>query len=258
MYKVIKDLSNPPSSLNSEETDRMREEIIRQRKYPTEVKKYNERYKQEDIKDALLKIYNKKCAYCEKSVADTFFPIEHYRPKSKYYWLAYSWANLLLCCHECNTYKGKKFEIEAGKEIEFDESDLKNIHNLTQRYNEIEKPLLINPELEDIEDKLIFNIETGKIESKDRRCQHTIACCKLDRCSANDNRHEIWKEFCDNLKAVMYRIKLSEDGKKHYDAYVELKALIRKFREDAFNPEKEYLTFRRYIIRSHKIFLSSL
>ena len=56
-----------------------------------------------------------KCAYCESptdSVAHG--DVEHYRPKSKYWWLAYCYENYLYACQICNqVYKGDEFPVYA-------------------------------------------------------------------------------------------------------------------------------------------------
>src|SRR5262249_20038659 len=54
-----------------------------------------------------------KCAYCE---ADTSVvahgDVEHFRPKSTYWWLAYCYDNYLFSCQICNqTHKGDRFPI---------------------------------------------------------------------------------------------------------------------------------------------------
>ena len=56
-----------------------------------------------------------KCAYCE-SPTDTVAhgDVEHYRPKSKYWWLAYCYDNYLYACQICNqVYKGDEFPVYA-------------------------------------------------------------------------------------------------------------------------------------------------
>ena len=56
-----------------------------------------------------------KCAYCE-SPTDTVAhgDVEHYRPKSKYWWLAYCYENYLYACQICNqVYKGDEFPVYA-------------------------------------------------------------------------------------------------------------------------------------------------
>ncbi len=56
-----------------------------------------------------------KCAYCE-SPTDTVAhgDVEHFRPKSKYWWLAYCYDNYLYSCQICNeVHKGDEFPIHA-------------------------------------------------------------------------------------------------------------------------------------------------
>jgi hypothetical protein len=56
-----------------------------------------------------------KCAYCE-SPTDTVAhgDVEHYRPKSKYWWLAYCYDNYLYACQICNqVHKGDEFPVHA-------------------------------------------------------------------------------------------------------------------------------------------------
>lgn len=64
-----------------------------------------------NAKDNLLLESNEKCAYCEcyfRTVA--YGDVEHYRPKSRYWWLAYSYHNYSASCQLCNQkYKKAKF-----------------------------------------------------------------------------------------------------------------------------------------------------
>ena len=56
-----------------------------------------------------------KCAYCE-SPTDTVAhgDVEHYRPKSKYWWLAYCYDNYVYACQICNqVHKGDEFPTHA-------------------------------------------------------------------------------------------------------------------------------------------------
>ena len=62
-------------------------------------------------KDQLLEESSDKCAYCEAPTAVVAYgDVEHYRPKSKYWWLAYCYDNYLASCQLCNQkYKKAKF-----------------------------------------------------------------------------------------------------------------------------------------------------
>ena len=68
-------------------------------------------------KEHLKKESRGKCAYCESSVsAVAYGDVEHFRPKSIYWWLAYCYDNFLYSCQICNQkYKGARFRIEDDK-----------------------------------------------------------------------------------------------------------------------------------------------
>lgn len=72
-------------------------------------------YGHPSVKSLLLSVHHRKCCFCEKSLSDEQADIEHFRPKAGYvekegqpittpgyYWLAYSFDNLLLSCTFCN------------------------------------------------------------------------------------------------------------------------------------------------------------
>jgi hypothetical protein len=70
-----------------------------------------------EAKDQLLVETHDKCAYCETptKVVD-YGDVEHFRPKSKYWWLAYSYENYLVSCAICNQkYKSNEFFIRDEK-----------------------------------------------------------------------------------------------------------------------------------------------
>jgi hypothetical protein len=58
---------------------------------------------------------NGKCAYCEAPTSSVAHgDVEHFRPKSIYWWLAYCYDNYLYSCQICNeSYKGTEFPISA-------------------------------------------------------------------------------------------------------------------------------------------------
>ncbi|MEM6484176.1 MAG: hypothetical protein AAF662_04240 [Pseudomonadota bacterium] len=58
-----------------------------------------------------------KCAYCETpTTVVAYGAVEHYRPKSKYWWIAYCYDNYLMSCTLCNSkYKVAKFSIKSSK-----------------------------------------------------------------------------------------------------------------------------------------------
>lgn len=133
----------------------------------TQVKKVFEftKYNEKDVKEALHKMFHKKCAYCESKVSyATNLDVEHYRPKSRvqqdredtrvihgYYWLAWDWDNLLPACPQCNRWFTHAIpdigEITIGKKNQFPlADDSKRVtHHKDHDKLEREMPLLLHP-----------------------------------------------------------------------------------------------------------------
>jgi hypothetical protein len=89
-----------------------------------------------------------KCCYCERKILRSYNDVEHYRPKGSadrrpgctlthgYWWLAYSWDNLLFACPHCNrTAKNDRFPLMPG-DAPLHEEDLPPGS---------ERPLLLDP-----------------------------------------------------------------------------------------------------------------
>jgi uncharacterized protein (TIGR02646 family) len=69
-------------------------------------------YRNQYLKKILEQLFQAKCAYCEAPYNITgSMEVEHYRPKSLYYWLAADWSNLLPSCNHCNNGKRSKFPL---------------------------------------------------------------------------------------------------------------------------------------------------
>lgn len=232
MIKISKDLTTIPASLLTPATVEQRQKSIDAGKWIT-----SSRYKLQDIKDQLKEATHYKCCYCEKSIRDTIWHVEHYRPKTSYYWLAHSWDNLLCCCDWCNIFKNANFEI-GGAPATFDSHRLNDIHHLGEEYDLLELPKMVNPEREDVEAKLIFT-RTGEISSHNDRVAYTINTCKISRTESNDRR----KKLVDDLqKKIDSRIL---EGKKS-----EIPSLITDFKSESIDPDSEYLAFRRYVVQN--------
>jgi len=249
MVKIKKNV-NTPSSLNSENIESRREELVSEKRYIDE-SKYNDCYKNDDTKEALGVMYNYKCVYCEQRLGrDSSFHVEHYRPKSRYYWIAYSWDNLLYCCAKCNSSKGTKFETMKVSIVAPTDEDLKNIHSLTKEYNKLEKPKLINPEVENIEKDIEF-FDNGFIYSENERVQYTIDSCNLNRDSILNERAKLFNDFFKKK----YLRKLREyQVTKNKDYLIQMKGLLEDFIEDSKDKESDFLAFRRWIVKSRKEF----
>lgn len=89
-------------------------------------------YDARDVKQTLFEAQHKKCAWCERRRDFSSSPVEHYRPKDgawrssrgepkrisagHYWWLTWSWTNLLFACPRCNDrgHKGSYFPLASG------------------------------------------------------------------------------------------------------------------------------------------------
>ena len=71
----------------------------------------------ECARDELFSAQHHKCCYCERSPLKKYQAVEHYRPKSVYWWLAWTWSNLLFVCQICNGWKWNHFPMLSGVPI---------------------------------------------------------------------------------------------------------------------------------------------
>lgn len=224
MRYVNKDLTDVPKSLA---TQKAKDDIEKIAKRDATViisdNIYKGEYKdaegknQSEVRDILNKYYHGKCAYCEQTCKAE---IEHYRPKKGvtedkthdgYYWLCYTWSNLVPSCRYCNTEggKGNKFPIinftERVKSPSFNSSKLDQTKCQANSSPLIdEHPFLIHPEVDrDPEKYLSFRISDDKTGmtivgiDKEGRGAKTIEICNLNRKDLRQNR----------LEAVSYHMK---------------------------------------------------
>ena len=248
MKKIDKPL-NVPESLNSQTTQKRQNEIINKQKFPTKktisdfsaknIGTYTTRYKQKDIQKALKNLYAYKCAYCETKVEQN--DVEHYRPKSIYYWLAYSRNNLLYCCPTCNQKKSNEFPVKNLR-AKFIQEDDKQIHQLCSKYDETEEPIFINPEKENIFSEIVFNTkgEFDVSNIKNNRLTETIKQLDLNREYLVNNRKSIYDEFEKSILEKLYEIRNGNN-----EAKIRLKQIIETFKTQI---NSEYFSYRKYIL----------
>jgi uncharacterized protein (TIGR02646 family) len=203
---------------------------------------FNSLYKRDDIKNGLINIYKNKCAFCEQRVEQ--YHIEHYRPKKIYYWLAFSWDNLILACATCNQNKGTNFELSGIKaEFQNNEDNIKSINNLSASYDLIEQPKMVNPEITDPLDLIKFT-QNGMIYSDDDRFTYTIKTCQIDRSDLNDERRKLLDIYKRDVQSALIE---NDDLDKQEHAIV---TITKKFLRDSKDLELQFLAFRRFAINA--------
>ncbi len=201
-------------------------------------------YKQKSIKDEVFLAkdgpFHGKCAYCECNLIDfQHGDIEHFRPKKAvtdendnvvnitdaegrtiphpgYYWLAYDWTNLLPSCAICNqpsTANGEKrgkrnrFPVEKGHALK--PSELVN-----------EKPLLINPTVEDPSDHLEVDENGYMIPKTDRGRM----CIKVFGLNVRDQLVDERRRAMTEALAILYKIIMCK-GEERREAVSKLKKI---------------------------------
>ncbi len=244
MIKIKKDFTTIPSILKKSNREEAFNNNITAAKYIDD----KNLYKVASVQNELNKIYHLKCAYCEQKLLDSPKHIEHYRPKDIYYWLSYSWDNLLLSCGSCNSSKGKKFKIKNTSLI-YNNELFSDIHTLSYGYDEIEEPYIINPEKVDILEKLIFDNE-AKISSLDEKIIYTInGACKLNRKELLEKRISLLNDFINSIKEHYLLYSIKGDLTRFIPE-------IKQFKKKC-SIESEFYSFRYFILNNIEVFFEN-
>jgi uncharacterized protein (TIGR02646 family) len=134
-----------------------------------------------EIKEVLFKGQHGKCAYCEwREPQAKYRDVDHYRPKSTYWWLAWTWENLLFSCIDCNRdHKKAQFPLRDEARRLVAESAPPGD----------EEPLLLDPYDSTLNLRAELQFLSSKVQSKERwqpfgrteRGEQTIEICGLRR-----------------------------------------------------------------------------
>jgi len=220
MIKVAKDFSTPPKILNKKSCYNKTKKAVKS-KNGSVYKGYY--YRHEQVTTELKAVYNKKCAYCESfSEHVAALQVEHYRPKAKvddkqtpspngYYWLGCEWSNLLLACSKCNgrSAKANNFPIQGPRVYDanpIDEQGDLDRNNLFANKAPLieEKPLLLNPEIDNPEEHLTFQY-LGKIKGLSEKGEISIKIYTLNRDDLVVLRQKIVDEYVEQLKVILLK-----------------------------------------------------
>ena len=267
MRTIKKNIQNIPISLLDNKRKATFNLIKDLKRYPND----NKDYKTAEIFKQLKTIYNNKCAFCEDTLLNSPNHIEHYRPKNKnerikkcyadtsYFWLSFSWDNLLLTCGSCNSSKGTCFNIQGTKanyEQKYINYSLDNLQNIIKELDSIEKPLLVNPEQEEqmfFDENLIFTI-SGKILSKNMRLRYTIRICNLNRNGLIKLRLKLINSLRDRIRRRKADYWLSGDKK----AYIRDIALIHKDWQDMIMNNPKFSALYKYFDKYFNEFIKTI
>lgn len=211
MISIEKDFASIPDKLNTvERTDLIKLSLTEKNKHDFKSKVYRDGTLKE-----LETLYHHKCGYCETdTTAGAPMQVEHYRPKAEvtkekehegYYWIAYEWSNLLLSCSRCNNKKRNQFPITGirvtSPTLNPDGMPDDDSRLATSPLFQNEKPLLLHPEIDQVEDFFIFKPD-GTIEAlnADPRASKTIEICGLNRNELVIKRLKVLNELFDAIQ----------------------------------------------------------
>jgi uncharacterized protein (TIGR02646 family) len=170
---------------------------------------------------ALEACHNGKCCYCEPPL-DANSEVEHWRPKSKYYWLAYTWDNLLYCCGFCNKKKLQQFPLA--------DPDKRAMHHGMRI--EDETPEILKPD-GDIDPRDHIKFHGDRPEGLTPLGCKTIEVLGLDSPKRTLRARRIAKIRADHAVCVLYSN--SADPEERNKA-----ATARNFIEEALRPHMPY------------------
>ena len=210
-------------------------------------------YGHADVRAALREAQQCKCCYCEgRFAAFAAFDIEHYRPKGAvrqdeksqrqlpgYYWLAYSWENLYLCCPICNS-SGKKDLFPLADQTARARSHRDDVAR--------ESPLLIDPGgTDDPRAHIRFRLEHA-VSQTDAGCR-TIDVLDLNRPELLDarRRHLTRLRELQGLQEVVQR--LDADGLEPH--VIELRERARRKLARAPLPSAIFSAMAADFLREH-------
>jgi len=151
-------------------------------------------YGHKTVKEALIKAQHDKCFLCESKITHiSHGDVEHFRPKAAYrqsasdtlhtgyYWLAYEWSNLFLACQLCN---------QVFKKNLFPLSNPTARATSHKKPLSREKPLYLDPSVDDPEQHISFRREVPFPVDGSARGKATITDLGLERLKLNERRRE--------------------------------------------------------------------
>lgn len=159
------------------------------------------------VRKRLREDQHERCAYCEISLLERDMHVDHFRPKTRYYKLAFVWENFIGTCSNCNRKKNDMFPLVNDS----DRGDLAK-----------EEPLLVNPYTENPADYFEFyqeriKVKDGLSDAKRKKAEKTIECLDLNRaglCSLRKEWYSRWQAAQELLNNPEFSVQGDEIPKK--------------------------------------------
>lgn len=170
---------------------------------------FDDHWRLPDVLGALIAMHGRVCAYCQCGLPhNDRGQVEHFRPKSIYWWLAYEFSNYLLSCSTCNHCKLNVFPL-LNDAAPLTWRDRDRLHE--------EKALFLDPVADEVEDWLhlaeqhsfFYAVPAKAIESRPDlllRVETTIERLWLNRNSLR------LKERSETIRSALEMHKAVETG----------------------------------------------
>lgn len=207
MRKVARSSVNIPASLLSPAAIKAYDEIansisVDRITFLRRVSVNHEIYTTVEVQEALLKLFLKKCSYCEQVAHD--LTIDQFRPTGAaadqherktslhhYSWLAYDWRNLYLTCRECKAAKRNRFPVVGPR--------LPLLATLDDAHDR-ETPLLIDPCEGNPAKSLNFYID-GVCDARGKAGTVTIDVLHLNRVDLVRSRAQVFQDYIEQIRS---------------------------------------------------------
>lgn len=210
------------------------------------------------IKQELKDLYHNKCAFCEVKLTEQDteqkFTVEHFRPKTFYWWLGNEWTNLFPTCWKCNNNKGDDFDLRYGTRRQVKEPII--THNQLDRaackadaeHFIKEDAYFLHPEVDVPEDFFEF-LPNGKIQPNRalNDWQKSRAQKMIDKFlglpSLEERRHQYIESFREDLERAVKSFLDITKGEDYTDR--EIKLSFRPFFEKLMGASASSAIFSR-------------
>jgi uncharacterized protein (TIGR02646 family) len=149
------------------------------------------------LKETLEGLSGGKCWYTEAKDKVSYWHVDHYRPKSLYPWLAFTWHNLRLCGSKPNVRKLNEFPLAHGSARGTEAGGLGG-----------ETPILLDPTRWGDPDLLTFKANGEPVCAKPQdevaaaRVKVSVKLLDLDSETLCAHRREKWRKCAGKLKSL--------------------------------------------------------
>jgi uncharacterized protein (TIGR02646 family) len=173
------------------------------------------------LKETLEGLSARKCWYTEARDKVSHWQVDHYRPKSLYPWLAFSWDNLRLCGAKPNLRKLNEFPLAAG-----------SVRGTEVAGIGTEAPILLDPTRWGDPDLLTFKANgepvcaTPADASAALRVSESIKLLDLDSETLCSHRRQKWRD-CERKLKILRDILEQSRQQANADASVHMDDLCR-------------------------------